>query len=101
MENTTLITEVPKGAGVRTSFNGKLFGKYDMIIDVEADRVGCALCSKEIKEDIYYCEDDNIFMHKSCLIKHHKKVKNITLMDVIKNERSEHEDKSVDVRFKS
>ena len=96
-----LICQVPKEVGMRLSPNGKFLGKYDMLIDMDAEGISCSICGKEIEENIYYCEDDNIFMHKECLIENHKVCTNLSLIEIHnKIESSFHEDRSVDVRFK-
>ena len=100
MANNKLITQVPTGASVRLIPNGKFFGKYDMMINIDADGVVCAICGKEIVENVFYCEDDNIFMHKQCLIDNHKLCDNASIIEMQnRNESTFHEDRAVDVRF--
>ena len=96
-----LISSVPEGVSVNAAFNGKQFGKYDMRVMMDADGVSCSICGEEAEENIYYCEQDNIFMHKQCLIKKHRICENASIIEMQnRNESTFHEDRSVDVRFK-
>ena len=71
-----------------------------MIIDMQSNGVSCAICKREIEEDIFYCEQDNIFMHKQCLIDKHRICDNASIIEMQnRNESTFHEDRSVEVRF--
>ncbi len=95
-----LVTGIPAGVKVRIAPNEKIFGKYDMSLLMKADGVKCVLCGDEIVTNVYYCEQDNTFMHKQCLIKGHKICDNASIIDIHNTKESMfHEDKSVDVRF--
>ncbi len=95
-----LIYQVPDDVSMRITYNGKYLGKYDMLIMMEAEGICCAVCGKEAKEDIFYCEQDNIFMHKQCLIDNHKICNNASIIEMQNRQESTfHEDRAVDVRF--
>jgi len=100
-QSKNLISGVPKDVNMRISYNGKFLGKYDMMLMMKADGISCALCGLEIREDVFYCEQDNIFMHKKCLIENHRINTNPSFIDVQNRTNSTfHEDRAVDVRFR-
>lgn len=81
--------------------------KYDMLIMMDnVDGVSCHICNTFMDDkmnpvsDCYYCEEDKIFMHKSCLVAKHRINKNPAISNFVnKTTQGFHEDKLVNVKF--
>lgn len=81
---------------------------WDMTIKMKTKPKGvaCAICGTPIGEcgsdiqDCYYCEEDKIFMHLSCLITQHRFNRNPSLCSLLNRTTiGNHEDKRVKVKF--
>jgi len=107
IDNGVFISKMPSSAQYKLRPN-EYERRYDMTIIMKnlPEGVGCHLCGSPIGkcgsdiDDCYYCEEDGIFMHKSCLISAHRITRNPSVcVAVNKQTHGYHEDKLVNVKF--
>lgn len=99
-DKTDSMTQVPDNVSFNLRPDGMMYGAFDMKILMSKRVIKCHLCNKPIIENIYYCTEDNIFMHKECLRRRHRNNLNPSIIDMHnRNESQYHEDKAVNVAF--